>query len=64
MRLAVRCADLRMPSFYSMNKAIQDILRVVKNDPAVQNAISFTGGGGASNTANMFCGTQAASRTG
>jgi multidrug efflux pump len=41
-------------SFYSMNKAIQDILRIVKSDAAVQNAISFTGGGGASNTANMF----------
>ena len=41
-------------SFYSMNDAIQKILKVVKNDPAVENAISFTGGGGASNTANMF----------
>ncbi len=41
-------------SFYSMNDAIQKILKVVKNDPAVANAISFTGGGGASNTANMF----------
>ena len=41
-------------SYYSMNAAIQDILKVVKNDPAVENAISFTGGGGASNTANMF----------
>jgi multidrug efflux pump len=41
-------------SFYSMNDAIQKILKVVKNDPAVENAISFTGGGGANNTANMF----------
>jgi multidrug efflux pump len=41
-------------SFFSMNEAIQRILKDVKNDPAVQNAISFTGGGGASNTANMF----------
>ncbi len=41
-------------SFYSMNKAIQDILRIIKSDPAVQNASTFTGGGGASNTANMF----------
>ena len=41
-------------SFYSMNDSIQKILKVVKNDPAVANAISFTGGGGASNTANMF----------
>jgi multidrug efflux pump len=41
-------------SYYSMNVAIQQILKVVKNDPAVENAISFTGGGGASNTANMY----------
>jgi multidrug efflux pump len=41
-------------SFFSMNEAIQRILKAVKKDPAVQNAISFTGGGGASNTANMF----------
>jgi multidrug efflux pump len=41
-------------SYFSMNDAIQRILREVKKDPAVQNAISFTGGGGASNTANMF----------
>jgi multidrug efflux pump len=41
-------------SYYSMDVAIQDILKIVKNDPAVENAISFTGGGGASNTANMF----------
>jgi len=41
-------------SYFSMNEAIQRILREVKKDPAVENAISFTGGGGASNTANMF----------
>jgi multidrug efflux pump len=41
-------------SFYSMNDSIQKILKVVKSDTAVDNAISFTGGGGASNTANMF----------
>jgi multidrug efflux pump len=41
-------------SYFSMNEAIQRILKIVKGDPAVQNAISFTGGGGASNTANMF----------
>jgi multidrug efflux pump len=37
-----------------MNEAIQQILKIVKSDPAVDNAISFTGGGGASNSANMF----------
>src|SRR5271170_5312498 len=41
-------------SYYSMNEAIQKILKVVKNDPAVANATTFTGGGGANNTANMF----------
>ncbi len=41
-------------SYFAMNEAIQKILRIVKEDPAVQNATSFTGGGGASNTANMF----------
>jgi multidrug efflux pump len=41
-------------SFYSMNDSIQKILTVVKKDPAVANAISFTGGGGANNTANLF----------
>jgi multidrug efflux pump len=41
-------------SFFAMNDSIQRILGIVKSDPAVENAISFTGGGGASNTANMF----------
>ncbi len=47
-------------SFFAMNEAIQRILKDVTNDPAVQNAIAFTGGGGggggggASNTGNMF----------
>jgi multidrug efflux pump len=41
-------------SFYSMNSAIQQILKIVKSDSAVANAISFTGGGGASNSANMY----------
>ena len=47
-------------SFFAMNEAIQRILRDVNNDPAVANAIAFTGGGGggggggATNTANMF----------
>src|ERR1700743_174079 len=41
-------------SYDSRNAAIQQILKVVKSDTAIANAISFTGGGGASNTANMF----------
>jgi multidrug efflux pump len=41
-------------SYFSMNESIQKNLRVVKNDPAVENVIAFTGGQGATNTANMF----------
>jgi multidrug efflux pump len=41
-------------SFTSMNEALQQIANVVKSDPAVQNVVDFTGGGGATNTANMF----------
>ncbi len=41
-------------SYYSMNDSIQRILRIIKSDPAVAHATTFTGGGGASNTANMF----------
>ena len=41
-------------SYYSMNDAIQRILKVIKSDPAVAHATTFTGGGGANNTANMF----------
>ncbi len=41
-------------SFPAMNDAIQQIGAVIKKDPAVQNMIAFTGGGGATNTANMY----------
>jgi multidrug efflux pump len=41
-------------SFTSMNEALQQIANVVKSDPAVQNVVDFTGGGGATNTGNMF----------
>jgi multidrug efflux pump len=41
-------------SFASMNSALQQAANVVKNDPAVQNVIDFTGGNGATNTANMY----------
>jgi multidrug efflux pump len=47
-------------SFFSMNEASQRILKEVTSDPAVQNAIAFTGGGGggggggATNTGNLF----------
>jgi len=41
-------------SFPAMNDSIQQIGRVIKNDPAVENVIAFTGGGGATNNGSMF----------
>jgi multidrug efflux pump len=41
-------------SFPAMNDAIQQIGGVIKNDPAVANLISFTGGNGATNTGTLF----------
>ena len=37
-----------------MNNAIQQIVDVIKNDPAVDNVIAFTGGGGATNTGFIY----------
>jgi multidrug efflux pump len=41
-------------SFASMNASIQKIGAVIKEDPAVDNVIVFTGGNGATNTGNIF----------
>jgi len=41
-------------SFPSMDNSIRQIGAVIKNDPAVQNVIAFTGGGGATNTGSIF----------
>jgi multidrug efflux pump len=41
-------------SFPAMNDAIQRIGAVIRKDPGVQNMIAFTGGGGATNTGNIF----------
>jgi multidrug efflux pump len=41
-------------SFPVMNDSIQRIEGVIQKDPAVQNVIGFTGGGGATNTGNIF----------
>jgi multidrug efflux pump len=41
-------------SYYAMNKALQAIGATVNADPGVANAIYFTGGGGATNTAFLF----------
>jgi multidrug efflux pump len=37
-----------------MNASLRAIQSVIEKDPAVQNVIGFTGGGGATNTANFF----------
>jgi multidrug efflux pump len=41
-------------SFPAMNESIQKIEAVIVKDPAVQNVMGFTGGGGATNTGNVF----------
>ncbi|MGC1491615.1 MAG: efflux RND transporter permease subunit, partial [Candidatus Acidiferrum sp.] len=41
-------------SFPALNDAIQKLEHVIKEDPAVQNVIGFTGGGGATNTGFLY----------
>jgi multidrug efflux pump len=41
-------------SFPVMNDSIQKIQAVIQKDPAVENVVGFTGGGGATNSGNMF----------
>jgi len=41
-------------SFPAMDNSIRQIGAVIKNDPAVQNVIAFTGGGGATNTGSLY----------
>jgi multidrug efflux pump len=41
-------------SFPSMNDSVQKLEAVIYKDPAVDNVIAFTGGGGATNTGNIF----------
>jgi multidrug efflux pump len=41
-------------SFPAMNDSLQKIEAVINKDPAVQNVMGFTGGGGANNTGNVF----------
>jgi len=43
-------------SFQAMQVATQRIVDVVKTDPAVANAMAFTGGGGATNSGFIFLG--------
>ena len=48
------CAGRRIRLSRSMNNAIQQIGGVIKKDPGVANVIAFTGGGGATNTGNIY----------
>ena len=41
-------------SFPELNASLLQAERVIKRDPAVQNVMGFTGGGGATNTGNLF----------
>jgi multidrug efflux pump len=41
-------------SFAVMNDSLQRLQAVIKQDPAVANVIGFTGGGGATNTGNIY----------
>jgi multidrug efflux pump len=43
-------------SFYTMKAAVQQAVKIVKADPAVDNVMAFTGGQGATNGGNMFIG--------
>jgi multidrug efflux pump len=41
-------------SFQTMNRTLVTMIDIVKADPAVQNVVGFTGGGGTTNTARLF----------
>src|SRR5208282_1958851 len=41
-------------SFPAMNSSVQQIIGVIKSDPAVTNVIGFSGGNGATNTGSLY----------
>ncbi|HVP63250.1 MAG TPA: efflux RND transporter permease subunit, partial [candidate division Zixibacteria bacterium] len=41
-------------SYQAMNEKVTQFQAIVRQDPAIENVMSFTGGGGAPNTARMF----------
>jgi multidrug efflux pump len=41
-------------SFYAMNDSVQQIVGVIKKDPAVANVIGFTGGSSATNSGSIY----------
>jgi len=53
-RLAGSIQADQSTSFQSMNHTLTTMIDIVKADPAVQNALGFTGGGGTTNTARLF----------
>jgi multidrug efflux pump len=53
-RLAGAIQADQSTSFQTMNRTLATMIDVVKADPAVENVIGFTGGGGTTNTARLF----------
>ena len=41
-------------SFQTMNTATREIAKVINDDPAIANAVAFTGGNGATNTGSIY----------
>jgi multidrug efflux pump len=41
-------------SFQTMNRTLSGMIDIVKADPAVENVVGFTGGGGPTNSARLF----------
>src|SRR5581483_11477688 len=53
-RLAGGIQGAQDASYQSMRQKLAQFVDIVKNDPAVDSVIAFTGGGGATNTGRMF----------
>ena len=49
-------------SFQAMKERLTELVTTIDKDPAVDNVIAFTGGNGATNTANMYIALEAAER--
>ena len=49
-------------SFQAMKERLTELVATIDKDPAVTNVIAFTGGNGATNTANMYISAQASER--
>jgi multidrug efflux pump len=53
-RLAGSIQADQSTSFQTMNDTLAGMIDIVKADPAVENVVGFTGGGGPANTARLF----------